>query len=481
MADNIQFPSIERFPSTFSFGVTANAYQIEGAHSSYGKGESIWDIFSHCPDKIYDHSNGNIACDTYHLYKEDILLLRELGCQNYQFSISWSRILPTGRVDNINQTGLDYYNSLIDCLIENGIIPSITLYCWDYPMALHREYEGWLSEKSHDDFLDYAELCFDIFGDRVKKWITINEPWTIAILGHALGTHAPGHSDKPGTEPYIVIHNIILAHAKVVRLFRSKYEGQISITNCATWWHPDSRSEEDNIAAKRAMAFTLGWILDPIMKGDYPSIMREIVGDRLPKFTEDEKVLIKGSSDFIAINHYTTIFASNISARNILKNIMSPTGLQGGEDTLSVMKNKYHYFKDMKVVSNNKDLNRTDMGWYVAPMGLSKILQYLHKHYSGEIHILESGYAGFELDYKSAINDHDRIKYFDSYIHELHKAIQKGVNVKCYNAWTLLDCYEWHLGYTKKFGLVHVDFNTQERTPKLSYYWLSKLFKTMKL
>lgn len=470
-----------RFPDDFSFGITANAYQIEGSHSSYGKGESIWDVFSHHTDKIYDYSNGDIACDTYHLYKDDIRLLRELGCRNYHFSISWSRILPTGRVDNINQEGIDYYNDLIDCLIQNNITPSITLYCWDYPMTLYREYEGWLSQKSHDDFLDYAELCFDMFGDRVKKWITINEPWVIAILGHALGTHAPGHKDNPGIEPYIVMHNIILAHAKVYRLYKAKYEGIISITNCGTWWHPDSRNEKDILAAKRGMAFTLGWTLDPIMKGDYPDIMKEIVGDRLPTFTKEDKELIKGSSDFIAINHYTTIFTSEISTHKILKNIMSPSGLQGGEEVFNVMKNRYHYFKDMKVMSNHKDISKNDMGWYIAPIGLNKILTYLDKHYSGEIHILENGYAGFEADLTSAVNDHNRIRYLEGYLRELYKSIQKGINVKCYNVWSLLDNFEWHHGYTKKFGLVHVNFRTQDRTPKMSYYWLSKIFKTMEL
>ncbi len=471
--------SVRKFPKDFCFGTATTAYQIEG--KCRRKGESIWDDFVKKDGKIADGSNANLSCDVRNLYREDIQLMKELGYKHYHFSISWSRILPTGRVDNIDQEGIDYYNDMINLLIENDITPTLTLYSWDYPLALYNEYGGWLDRKSHDDFLDYAELCFRIFGDRVKKWLTVNEPWVIAILGHALGTHAPGRKDNPGTEPYIVMHNIILAHAKVVRLFRNKYLGTISIKIVGTWWHPGTNSEEDLIASRRGMAFTSGWTLDPIHFGDYPQIMKDQIGDRLPTFTPEEKKLIVGSIDFLALTHYTTVFAGKPSPSRFINNIMSPSGLQGGEFAFDVMKNKHHYFKDLNVVSLHKDIPRDKMDWMTVPAGIRKALRFFNKKYNYDIYVYENGYAGFEPDLKSAIHDNKRANYLRDYIIEVHKSIEEGIKIKGYFVWSLLDNFEWNWGYTKKFGLVHVDFETQRRTPKSSAYCLSKLCRTMKI
>lgn len=461
-----------RFPDTFCLGTTSTAFQIEGGCNA--RGRSIWDAFTRIDGKIIDSSHAKVACNHYNLYKYDIQLMKQLGIQCYHFSISWCRILPTGRIDHINQEGVDYYNSLIDELIRNDITPSATLFCWDYPITLHKEYKGWLSPKSQDDFYDYAMLCFELFGDRIKRWATINEPWIVAVLGHVMGEHSPGKSDNPGVDPYLVMHNIILSHARVYRAFKSKYEGILTIIMAATWWHPGTRQDRDFLAAKRALTFTIGWTLDPLTTGDYPQMMKDIVGDRLPQFTEEEKKMIAGTYDYLGITHYTTIFAGEISFSRILSNSMSPSGFHGGENGIQVLKHKYHFFKDMQVMSLHKDISRTDMDLYIVPAGIRKILRYLKKHYNTPIYIYENG-CGIRED---SLNDDFRVKYLEGYLVEVHKAIQEGVDVMGYNVWSLLSNFEWTHGYSISFGLVHVNFETQKRTPKLSAYWYSRVCKT---
>ena len=309
--------------SIFLWGAATAAYQIEGASELDGRGPCIWDTFAAIPGKVANGDTGKIAADSYHKYKEDVKLLRDMGLNSYRFSISWSRILPDGTIAHVNQKGIEYYNNLINELIMYNIEPLVTLYHWDLPQALEDKYEGWLSSKIVDDFQAYSDICFTTFGDRVKKWITLNEPWSFTYMGYVTGSFAPGRcSDRnkcprgdSGTEGYIAAHNALNAHAAVVDLYRRKYQqqqgGKIGIViNHDFGWPSSFSSAEDNEAAERHNVFQSAWFGDPITFGDYPQLMRRLVGDRLPEFTAEQSRLLKESYDFLGLNHYTTRFYS---------------------------------------------------------------------------------------------------------------------------------------------------------------------------
>ncbi len=474
------------FPDNFIIGTATSSYQVEGAWNEDGKGKSIWDEYTHTPGKINNSHTGDIACDHYHQYPYDIELMKKLGFKHYRFSISWTRILPTGRGE-INQKGIDFYNNLINTLIENGIEPYVTLYHWDLPNDLYKEYGGWTNSKIIGDYVKYACICFSYFGDRVKTWLTFNEPWCVAALGYGTGEHAPGHSDSPGTEPYIVAHNILLSHALAVKSFRIlNINGKIGIALNANWWEPVSTNSDDIQASKRALSFSLGWFADPIYFGDYPDAVKSTVGNRLPMFTEDQKKLLKGSTDFLGINHYTTLYCGVPSSQRFLTNIksvlmMTPTGMEGLAVMWNVMTKEEHCYNDLNVMVFAKEgMPCTDMNWLIIPSGARKMLEYCQNTYKdpGGIYIFETGCAVREKCLDDAVNDKARIDYLHEYIAEIHKAMMNGVNLKGIFIWSFLDNFEWNCGYDKKFGLVHVDYDTQKRTPKSSAYWFSKLCKT---
>lgn len=321
-------------------GVATAAYQIEGAVSEDGRGPSIWDTFSKIPNKISHNQNGDIADDSYHLVEEDIKLLKELGVNAYRFSISWSRILPKG-YGKVNRMGIDHYNKVIDRLVEEGIQPLVTLYHWDLPQGIEDAFGGLLSEEFETHFVHYAEICFKEFGDRVKKWITINEPWTVSFMGYGAGAFAPGRcSDRAkckhgnsATESYIAAHNMLNAHAAAVELYRAKYQsvqkGIIGITVNQDWAEPLTNTVDDLNAAERRRLFQLGWFTDPLYFGDYPPVMRELVGDRLPSFSESQKKRLIGSIDFLGLNHYSTKYYFHRN-KEYLKRKSNPKGLLHG-------------------------------------------------------------------------------------------------------------------------------------------------------
>ncbi|XP_050937145.1 beta-glucosidase 12-like [Cucumis melo] len=467
------------FPPGFVFGCASSAYQYEGAAFEYGRTPSIWDTFTHLhPDRIDDGSNADVTVDQYHRYLEDVDIIKKLGFDAYRFSISWSRVLPKGKLSGgVNQEGIDYYNRLINDLLSKGIEPYVTIFHWDVPQALEDEYLGFLSERIINDYRDFAELCFKKFGDRVKHWITFNEQYIFASYGYATGLFAPGRGSfwklldcelkgNPGTEPYIVGHNQILAHALTVKLYKSKYEyqnGQIGVTLNTDWYVPYSSSEDDKKATSRALDFSLGWFLHPLVYGDYPASMRELVKERLPKFTEDEVTLVKGSYDFLGINYYTANYAKNNP--NVDPN--KPSQVTDPHADVST---------DRDGVSIGPKVS--DESWLaVYPKGLRDLMVHIKIHYEDPIiYITENGY----LDYDSSnvekqLMDLGRVKYHQEHLIKLHESMEAGVKVKGYFAWTLLDDFEWSRGYTMRFGITYVDFKnkTLERIPKLSSKWFT--------
>ncbi|KAG5189660.1 beta-glucosidase, family GH1 [Tribonema minus] len=457
-----------KFPADFVWGTATASYQIEGAWDEGGRGLSIWDTFSRasCPD------TGDVACDHFHRYQEDVKLMQSLGLKNYRFSISWPRIQPTGR-GPANAEGVAFYHALIDCLLAHGITPLVTLYHWDLPQALETEHGGWLGREVVPAFEEYARLCFAAFGDRVKTWLTFNEPWCTCVLGYGTGEHAPGATSADGAKVYLSGHHCLLAHAAAVDVYRREFQpaqrGAIGITLNANWNEPLAHSDvaiaaNHRDAAERMTLWALGWFADPIWKGDYPEEMRARCGPRLPSFTEEEKVLLKGSSDFLGLNHYSSDFVQDSGDGDFISHWGKPS--KGG------------YFGDQHGTAlTHPAWARTDMGWSVVPWGFEKLLLWCQRRYSpaGGIYVTENGCAVAEPTKEAAIKDDFRVAFLNGYVAAMHQAMEQGADVRGYFAWSFLDNFEWSLGYSKRFGIVRVDYDTQERTPKASARWLSSV------
>jgi len=463
------------FPKGFMFGSATAAYQCEGAYKEDGRGASIWDVFSHIPGKTYNGDTGDLADDQYHLFDEDIDRMAWVGFDFYRFSISPTRILPNGTLP-VNQKGIDHYNKVIDYLIKRGVKPFVTLYHWDYPNKLDEEYEGWLSEKSTADFLAYAEICFKAFGDRVKYWLTFNEPWTFTFQGYGIGVHAPGRcSDRSACkrgnsshEPYVAAHNVLRTHARAVELYRRKYQeeqgGKIGITLNTDWAEPYTNSTEDLAAAERSMMFQFGWFAHPVFYGDYPSVMRENCGERLPTFSPEDRKLLKGSLDFLGLNHYGSHYSMNpkSNAGPI------PVNFEGWVEDQRVVST---YYRNGKAIGP-----QGDSPWlFVAPWGFYKLLHWVKKTYSPKaIIVTENGVDvpnENTMPIHKALKDTFRLDFYRSYIGAMKRAIQEGVPVKGYTAWSFLDNYEWADGYLKRFGLFYVHYENQTRFAKDSVKW----------
>ncbi len=456
------------FPPHFVWGTATSAYQIEGGHNADGKGPSIWDAFCEIPGRVAKGESGKVACDHYHRMREDVELMASLGMKAYRFSISWPRLMPTGRMENggVNEEGVQFYSDLIDALLEHGIEPWVTLYHWDLPLALQMEHDGWLNPQIADDFENYARLCFERFGDRVSNWITLNEPWVVAILGYGQGMFAPGR--RSDSEPYLAAHQLLRAHAKSVHCYRSEFahqQGQIGISNNCDWREPLTDSAEDREAAERALLFYVGWFADPIFKsGDYPEVMRERVGERLPRFTEEESKALLGSADFFGLNHYTTMFAAEARTGDGEKAVYGNGGISEDQEV------------DLSV---DPSWALTEFKWAVVPWGCRKLLGWLSARYqSPEIVITENGCAmRDEVGSDGNVDDQDRLQFYRGYLEACHQAIEDGANLGGYFAWSLMDNFEWASGYQLRFGLVHVDRETLARTPKSSARWYSQVVR----
>ncbi|XAR65846.1 Beta-glucosidase [Bertholletia excelsa] len=461
--------SRSHFPPHFIFGSATSAYQVEGAWNEGGRGPSIWDSFSHTSGKICDGSNGDIAVDQYHCYKEDIDLMSKLGFDAYRFSISWSRIFPDGLGTQVNEEGISYYSNVIDALLQRGMQPFVTLYHWDLPLNLHETIGGWSNERIIKYFAIYAETCFARFGDRVKHWITINEPLQTAVNGHLSGIFAPGRCAGASAEPYVVAHHQLLAHAEAVSIYRNKYQesqgGQIGLVVDCEWAEALSDKIEDKNAAARRIDFQLGWYLDPIFYGDYPETMRKKLGNQLPMFSQKDRELLKNSVDFIGLNHYTTRFISHST--------------EPGE-------NEFYCAQEAERIAEWQGEmigEKAASPWlYVVPWGIRKLLNYTaQKYHNPPIYITENGMDDEDTNtcpLHQILDDKLRVRYYKEYLAAVSQAIKDGTDVRGYFAWSLLDNFEWCQGYTKRFGLIYVDYkNGLSRHPKSSAYWFLQFLK----
>lgn len=427
------------FPKDFLWGAATASYQIEGHTPGDGRGECIWQRFSRTPGKVANGDTGERACDHYHRYQEDVALMRQLGLEAYRFSTSWARVLPSG-TGKVNQTGLDFYSRLVDALLEAGIQPFLTLYHWDLPQTL-QDRGGWASPESVTWFSEYTELMTRALGDRVKSWTTINEPWVIAFLGNWLGIHAPGLTDL--RTAYHVAHNLMLAHAAAVPVIRANVaDAQAGITVDLTYMHPATSKPEDIEAARRHDGFKNRWFLDALFCGKYPVDIVDLMREYLEGIDLDAVSAAAVPVDFLGLNYYT---------RNHF--IYSPDGGPLKADTVVATDGPF-----------------TAMGWEIYPDGLQELLVRVSSEYHPKaIYITENG-AAFDdpAPLNGMVADPERADYLRQHFAAAEAAVAQGVPLKGYFVWSLLDNFEWAEGYRKRFGIIHVNYETQQRTPKQS-------------
>jgi beta-glucosidase len=439
------------FPNDFLWGAATSAYQIEGAPLEDGAGPSTWHRFSHIPGNTAFSETGDVACDHYHRYRDDVTLMRQLGLRSYRFSVSWSRILPGGR-GPVNQKGIDFYSRLVDTLLNAGIQPNLTLYHWDLPAALN-DLGGWLNPDIAGWFTDYTRVMFGALGDRVKMWATLNEPWVVVDAGYVHGVHAPGH--RNWFEAPLATHNLLRAHGSAVQAFRADRQGQIGIVVNLEPKYPASASAEDQAAVARADAYMNRQYLDPVFHGTYPAELAQIYGEAWPTFSADDLELIRQPIDFLGINYYKRAVTRH-----------DPTALPVRAAIVRQPHNPH-----------------TEMGWEweVFAPGLTRILLWVQQRYGKiPLYITENGAAFYDpptpLD--GRIDDPLRIDYIRGHLRAALDAIQQGVNLRGYYVWSLLDNYEWAAGYSKRFGIIHVDFKSLARTPKASAAFYARIIAT---
>jgi beta-glucosidase len=428
-----------RFPNSFLWGAATSAYQIEGSPLADGAGPSIWHRFVRTPGLTVNGDTGDVACDHYRRMEDDVALMKRLGLTAYRFSIAWGRVLPEGR-GRVNEAGLAFYERLVDTLLAHGIEPMATLFHWDLPAALD-DRGGWLNPDVADWFADYADVMFRRLDGRVKLWATLNEPWVVTDGGYLFGALAPGHKNR--FEAPIASHQLLRSHGKAVQAYRATGKHQVGLVVNIEPKHPASESAADLAATRRAEAYMNRQYLDPVFHGRYPEEMREIFGEAWPEWPDEDFALIRQPLDFLGINYYT---------RNVVRH----------DETAWLLK---------AAPVKQKQATYTETSWEVFPQGLTDTLAWVRKRY-GDIpqYVTENGAAFYDppVAADGRIADPLRIDYYRAHLRAVHAAIAQGVDVRGYFAWSLLDNLEWSLGYAKRFGLVHVNFETLERTPKAS-------------
>jgi beta-glucosidase len=441
-----------RFPDSFLWGAATSAYQIEGSTLADGAGSNIWYRFSHTPGQTENGDTGDIACDHYRRYRSDVELMAELGLSAYRFSIAWARALPDG-AGRVNQKGVDFYSRLVDALLEKGIVPNATLYHWDLPSAID-DRGGWLNRDIAEWFADYATVMFEALGDRVQMWGTINEPWVISDGGYLYGKLAPGHRNL--FEAPVASHNIMRAHGRAVEAFRASRaarEGQIGLVVNLEPKYPATDSPEDLAATERADAYMNRQYLDPVFFARYPEELRQIFGEAWHDWPDTDMQAIAQPIDFLGVNYYTR----------------------------GVMRHDPEYLPECTIRVPQAENIYTDIGWEVFPAALTRVLLWIKERYGNiPLYITENG-AAFP-DPAAAINgqvdDPARIEYLRGHISAVRDAIEQGADVRGYFAWSLLDNFEWSHGFSKRFGIVHVNYETQERTIKSSGRFYSEVLRT---
>jgi beta-glucosidase len=443
------------FPEGMLFGAASSAYQIEGAAGEDGRGPSIWDTFSHKKGKIWNNDTGITACDHYHHYVDDIAIMSRLGLDSYRYSISWSRVMPEGR-GAVNEKGLDFYDRLTDELLKAGIRPFATLFHWDFPSRLFRETGGFLKRETADHFADYTEVVVRRLGDRVKDWITLNEPWVHSVMGYLLGSHAPGLR-----RPVYwgrVVHNQLLAHGRALERIKSIYPAsRVGISLSLFPIHPSGKSDSDGAFLDFADQLVNRVCLDPLMNGEYPEQLMRRLGIIWPDFKSSDMDLISRPLNFLGINVYTRMKAMYAPWMPLLRTWFPQNRTPNCE-----------YEKNGK--------KHTSMGWEVYPESLYEILVKLRDSYGNvPVYITENG-AAFNDNLKDyRVHDSARVGFLADYTTQASNAANEGCDLRGYFAWSLLDNFEWAEGFRKRFGLVYVDYKTQRRYIKDSGYWYKDL------
>lgn len=450
-------PGFPRFPSGFLFGAATASYQIEGAHDLGGRTPSIWDTYCRESGRVADGATGDLACDHYHRYREDVALLRGLGVDSYRFSLAWPRVQPDGTGPG-NPEGLDFYDRLVDELLGAGISPAATLYHWDLPQALE-DRGGWRVRDTAERFADYARLAVERLGDRVDRWITLNEPFCSAFVGYGSGAHAPGAREGRGA--LAAAHHLLVGHGLAVRALREAGATDIGITLNPDVLLPATDSEADHAAVRRAETMHNDVWLEPLLAGRYAPYEKETWGG-LADGTyrrEGDLELVRAPLDFIGVNYYRPITVSAVPHRDPDPATRTAVDIRAEE-------------------SWRPDVRHTTMGWPVVPGAFTDLLVGLHRRYPDlpPLLITENGSAEDDtVDDDGLVHDTDRVAFLRDHLAALADAMDQGVDVRGYYVWSLLDNFEWARGYSKRFGIVRVDYDTLERTPKDSYRWYQEL------
>jgi beta-glucosidase len=435
-------------PADFLWGAATSAYQIEGSSLADSAGPSIWHEFAHTPGRTRNGDTGDVACDHYRRYRDDVILMGEMGLNAYRFSVSWSRVLPEGR-GQVNPLGLGFYERLVDALLEQGIQPMLTLYHWDLPAALDR-LGGWLNPDSAHWFADYAQILFRALDDRVKLWVTLNEPWVVVDGGYLHGVLAPGQRNVFAT-PHAA-HNLLRAHAAAVQAYRAEGHHQIGLVVNLEPKYPATESTEDFAATMRADAYWNRQYLDPVFLGAYPPELAEIFGPAWPAFPAADLDFIRQPLDFLGVNYYS---------RQVVRHDPQDWPLQAAR-------------------VRQPHSTYTSLDWEVYPQGLTDLLEWVaHRYGPLPLYITENGAAFYDPPHAGGrVDDPLRQRYLRDHLCAALDARHKGVDLRGYFAWSLLDNFEWAHGYSPRFGLVHIDYATQQRTIKASGRFYAEVIRS---